>query len=528
MDVIDANTSTSKIFLGDRLKYNEEIFNSYITYFLGDNSKVEKISNYEFPKNYFIAAYVPQNYEKIFNIKAKNNTSSLKYLENVTFDSGTLGVSLNLSELKEAGPVLDIMAFYGGDFTRGLFQECEYLRLDLNFFKMSIICLLISEGMLSIDDIKYGITDEHIEFVKCIRIMVEMLEDDTKSLVSLDKLEVGSAMFANCSNIKSFDYELPSLREGATMFSGSGIKIWNKNLPSLISSTAKIHLLETLFSCVEMEKPDASYEEKIEMTEILANDLYDILEMEYLFTKFSGMFAGCESLESFSGDCKSLIDGRGMFAACASLRNFTGYLPSLRYGNNMFDECNLSAESVLHILLSLPYNNSVWNINDFKNEELIPLITDCIEGVISIGINTTEETKDDFAQEIGFDTFEELTNAFVEKNWTVRWIFTGDVGSTYSLRGPKKSNPVYVSISEIKKDVDFKDKSHEKISKYLNLKPEILEKAYKDIKPQYQSEDGKFYNMHVISDSNNLKGYTRFDSLEDALEHYKLTPYVEN
>lgn len=71
------------------------------------------------------------------------------------------------------------------------------------------------------------------------------------------------------------------------------------------------------------------------------------------------MFWGCEYLTSFDGDLSSLTNGNSMFYASTALTTFKSDLSSLEFGYHMFggsswSNCNLSAESVKHILESIP------------------------------------------------------------------------------------------------------------------------------------------------------------------------------
>jgi hypothetical protein len=75
------------------------------------------------------------------------------------------------------------------------------------------------------------------------------------------------------------------------------------------------------------------------------------------------MFWGCENLTSFDGDLSSLTNGNSMFYASTALTTFKSDLSSLEFGYHMFGgsdwaNCNLSAESVKHILESIPTYSS--------------------------------------------------------------------------------------------------------------------------------------------------------------------------
>ena len=519
MTVDNANLSTIKKFLGDKINVpvtenTSEIIENMYLMCIGDYSNVDTISNYNFPNKKFILTYL--DLYDFCELKPK-------YLNKVTFDEETLIASIDMSELIEASPIINIITYFNEQeiflIKNLIFGKCSKMNFELDGMDSLIILILLSDGTITQEDILNGISENTIKLINDFRPQL-FVERNMKPFKSLDKLKNGSLLFNKCSNLKQFNYELPSLIYGTAMFFESGLKKWNTNLPSLRYNTLVSQMME-----MAMESYDPEINSEIEpgdyesIISTLPEDFFILSSIESQLSRL-GMFAGCSNLTSFIGDCESLIDGRCMFGACENLREYIGSLPSLKYGSFMFSECKLNPKSTLYILNSIPLRDVLTLSSD--SFEMIM----CSPGIITIGIDATEETKDLFAQEIGFDSFDDLTNAFTEKKWLIEWEFNGENPSTYSLRAPKTKKPVYVKISEINKDVKINDDN--KILKQMGIKASDLEKAYKKIKPQYQSEDGKFYNMHVISDSNNLKGYTRFDSLEDALEHYKLTPYVEN
>ena len=73
----------------------------------------------------------------------------------------------------------------------------------------------------------------------------------------------------------------------------------------------------------------------------------------------ANMFNNCTSLTSFSGDLSSLDNGANMFDNCTSLTSFSGDLSSLVNGANMFYQCtSLDVESVELICDVLPNYNT--------------------------------------------------------------------------------------------------------------------------------------------------------------------------
>ena len=242
-------------------------------------------------------------------------------------------------------------------------------------------------------------------------------------------------MFMGCSKIKDFPYELPKLSQSAMMFSFSGIKEFKINMPSL--------------KCGTFNKMDLTMD---------ANEI--ILQMIFKITH--GMFSNSE-LETFVSDMPELTLGDGMFAGCSNLTTFVGSLENLKSGRNMFgrgikfnayeqlsDVLNaffvcilgsglMNGDDIINYIEEIPNSApkltpmSVINILDTLPDRGVPapeidfsdgeqyMIN--IEGIITIGIGAYEENRDEFANEIGFDSFDELTAAFNEKGWAVEWIF---------------------------------------------------------------------------------------------------------
>ena len=181
-------------------------------------------------------------------------------------------------------------------------------------------------------------------------------------------------------------------------------------------------------------------------------------------------------LTSFSEDLPKLRLGTSMFYGCSKLAKFRGILPSLSSGGAMFTQCKLDARSVLCIISSIP----AWTSGDH------PLTIGC-------GCSADDESKDAYAQEIGYESFTALNDAFIAKGWTVTWQFNGPAAANYSLRNPRpEPKKVFAKISEIDEDV----------ANY--------------------TDGEKFYNLdwgHVVNDDS----YEEFESFEAALEHFNLT-----
>lgn len=150
---------------------------------------------------------------------------------------------------------------------------------------------------------------------------------------------------------------------------------------------------------------------------------------------------------------------------------FKGHLPSLQDAGNMFSSCHLTAESLMYI-----YDG----IKDWGSSNSRP---------ITFGLGCTEDQKDDFAIEAGFESFNDMNASFKNKGWSATWQFNGAVGaSTYSM---KRQPPIYARAEETSEE-------------------------------EGRLTDGtKFYNVswgHIV----NGEGYDEYGSLQEVYEQYNL------
>lgn len=213
--------------------------------------------------------------------------------------------------------------------------------------------------------------------------------------------------------------------------------------------------------------------------------------------------------EEFYTDLPKLKNGCEMVPAS---RIFRGSLPSLVNGCGMFNQinsiCFLDALSVLCIVSSIPDRTGLTNTDghprSWDNTTGSYIIDETIGGYIDIGIDcaNTDEAKNAFAQEIEYDSWDELIQEFTDKNWVVRFSFNPRT-SSYSMRNIGiEEQPIFVKIEEATENVTRRE-----LKRY-----------------RYTSQDGeKHYNLHCYHTSNgDNTGYTQFDSLEAAEEHYGL------
>jgi hypothetical protein len=170
---------------------------------------------------------------------------------------------------------------------------------------------------------------------------------------------------------------------------------------------------------------------------------------------------------------------------------------SLTNGYQMFYGCKLDAPSVANIIRCIPQRAAKPSLAYGKGNIYI-----------GIGIVNTEEAKQAFAEEIGYTDWADLNRGFDDKNWLLTWQFNGEA-STFDLRSPRPSTAVFVRLEEvIVTDNEKKDKSYY----------------------EYTSQDSsKFYNLVWFHETTgSTEGYTQFNTLEEAIEHFNIKPIERN
>ena len=502
---------------------------------------------------------------------SKSNLHSLKIVSNRHFEKrdeflfliGDFGSAKKLNLYGEDNVrrvICDASNFKPSSFEKPFSHSTEFVSMDLSDVEKSteLVSSFKGQPLVSFsDDERLGLfenTPANINpsndfLVSMVKEIPDDLSGDLSNVLyemplkSLKSLRNGSFMFKKCYTFEEFNYDLPKLEEAFQMFAFTNIKKWNKSIPKLEYAGPMLDF-KLVIKLMELGLED----EDITIDDLLQSEdgLYILFMLGFFMVLGSncGMFHECENLESFCGDLSSLICGTCMFAGCSSLTSFRGDLSNLRYGLNMFgpsvDGINgeemgvmyydnaprLDAESVMHILFSL---SDLGDVDRFEIGEgyeeydsFLKIIKDLSEGIISLGINATENTKDDFAQEIGFDNFDALNEAFRAKNWIVHWHFVNndneEESSTYNLRRnvTQQSNKVYTKLTEIKPNIELK----ERVEKLFNIDTKIIDKMI-----NFQSEDGsKLYHLMVINETNSPESYDKFDSLEEAIAFYNIVP----
>lgn len=302
--------------------------------------------------------------------------------------------------------------------------------------------------------------------------------DKTKGKVATDvnlaTLRDGSYLFHGNTNVTNWTADMPNLVNGWSMFNQSSISSFKGDLSKLQSASS-------MFRNSRISNFSSNLSSLKNGVEMFLGAW-----LKFWNTKLPNLSSAAHMLQyssftEFNEDLPKLIGGDNMFHYCNKLTKFRGTLPSLSTGGGMFAQCKLDARSILCIISSVP----TWASGSH------PLTIGC-------GCSNDDEFKDAYAQEIGYESFTALNDAFIAKGWTVTWQFNGPAAANYSLRNPRpEPKKVFAKINEIDEDV----------ATYTNGE--------------------KFCNLdwgHVVNDDS----YEEFESFEAALEHFNLTELNRN
>lgn len=147
----------------------------------------------------------------------------------------------------------------------------------------------------------------------------------------------------------------------------------------------------------------------------------------------------------------------------------------------MFSGCKLDAPSVKNIIDTINTRSSNFTIG--------------------MGCNSSTSDKNLFAQEVGYSNMTSLLAALEAKGWTVTAQYNGRPTTTYGLRRPSEDTlPVFVKLEETEDHAN------------------------------YTSMDGskKFILNYFHETTGSTDGYTQFNSLEEAIEHFNIKPVERN
>ena len=167
--------------------------------------------------------------------------------------------------------------------------------------------------------------------------------DTVVANIQTDMIKDGSYMFFDTS-LTSFSGDLSNLVNGDSMFFNTSLTSFSGDLSSLVNGSYMFN------------------------SSSLASFSGDLSNLVNGFE----MFHYSSSLASFSGDLSSLVNGSYMFESCTKLTSFSGDLSSLVNGSYMFSYTSLDVESVELICDVLPnYNteklqSATWNTSEGK------------------------------------------------------------------------------------------------------------------------------------------------------------------
>ena len=343
---------------------------------------------------------------------------------------------------------------------------------------------------------------------------LEYVDSDLNNLIKSDgagdaKLIGGIyykfGLFQDCTSLKTINTKMENLQSASNICGGC---------TSLESFTGNLLNLEVMYSgfngCINLSKFDSPLP-KLKVGGVL----------NYVFVS--------NALEEFTADFPSLRSGWLMFD-CPNLRKFTGCLPKLISGLNMFKNTKLDATSVMYILFSIP------NINELRAyyEEVGYVQPDDSEygyekeeglinqaqfvhkllgnknvvrnvGVLDIGIGVSPTEVDgksveqqllEFANEVGFDSWEDLKQAFVNKGWSVDFSYNDGSAITYGLRGRTlDAHPIYARLEEVENKEE---------AEYCN------------------TDKTKYYNIEYCHDTTHPEKFQQFNSLEEACASFEV------
>ena len=272
-----------------------------------------------------------------------------------------------------------------------------------------------------------------------------------KGEAHLETMFDGSGIMRDATTLTKWSISLPNLINGSQMFRGcSALTKFSGNLDSLQNAFGMFLL--TKLSEFSINLPS--------------------------LTNADSMFM-YNPLKSFSGELPRLSNGNVMFNSCTSLTSFTGALPSLTTGTNMFNGCKLDARSLMYIVETLPTAETPANIT------------------IGLGVNSEDEMEE-FAKAASFNSWDELKQLFIDKNWTATFQYNGapTTAATLDENGQTTGAPIYARLIEADEDT----------GNYIS------------------EEDGKFYNLEWGHSVTNSTNYTVFGSLLEAYGYFGIIP----
>lgn len=361
-----------------------------------------------------------------------------------------------------------------------LFNNCKSLTTfisdDLSSLKTGRI-MFYNTALASFDNNLSLLTEGYGMFSYCENL--SSFNSDLSSLID------GQEMFCYCTSLASFDCDMPKLENFTGMFRGcTNLTSFKSDLSSLTSWFSTCFSQCENLSSFDAKMPsltsgDSMFIARKKLSHF-SSDLSSLESAQY-------MFNSCTALNVFDVNLPSLKDGYFMFYG-SGLSSLTTELPRLENGNYMFCYCTLDASSLKNIIDTINPNGNNGIIN------------------IGLGYSNSEASKLALAQEIGYNSWNDILAEFTSKNWSAQFEFNGP--ATMDLRNPV-STEIYAKLIEVYSTFEI-DENGENIEK----KPFYT----------YTSQDGsRMYLLEWYHDSNTTHdGFTLFPSLEDAIQHYNV------
>lgn len=290
----------------------------------------------------------------------------------------------------------------------------------------------------------------------------------------LGNLTEAKNMFYECKQLETFTADLHSLRNGRNMFYGC------TSLTKFQDESGAIPNLDNLVDAKNMFRWGPIFD-------IWNRNLPNLVDGE-------SMFMDMQSLETFVADMPKLTITTYMFRTCKNLTNFIVNISSPNLKGLDISASKITPNSVLSVLeSSAPNVSATFALG-------VGIVIKDADGNALSG-EEQQANKDAFAQEIGFETFNDLIQAFRAKSKTVNWTFNGSPTSSNTLDMGGLPVPIYAKLEE----------SSEEMAEYC-------------------TEDGeKFYNIIWCHQPHDPSEWNYFGSLLEACGYWGVIPkeYLE-
>lgn len=284
-----------------------------------------------------------------------------------------------------------------------------------------------------------------------------------------------NVVFYNTSTLQEEEAHLETMFDSSGIMRETSMTSWKSSLPNLIKAEGMFQFSRYLTSF----SGDLSALQD-------ATSMFIEVPLKSINTKLSSleigdyMFLNSTKLETFDIELPRLSNGNSMFSGCTLLTSFTSALPSLSDGTNMFHGCKLDARSLMYIVETLPTVETPANIT------------------IGLGVNGEEEMEE-FAKAASFNSWDELKQLFIDKNWTAAFQYNGAptaTAATLAETGETPQRMIYARLAE----------ADEQSGEYIS------------------EETGKYYSIEWGHAVTNTSNHVLFGSLLEACGYFGVVP----